>query len=123
MARTAAPHRLRAGLLALLVIVATVAVVTASRPAVAADGPTFTGGQVAAPFGTPVQPTTRAPIASSGTKALVVWAQKVGGIYGIYGRIASADTKTMGSRITIFQGSRNSRSPDVAWSGSAWLVV
>ena len=116
-------RRRRAGLAAgFLLIVATLAVVGWAQPAAAVDNPTFTGGQVAAPY---TGVASQSAIASSGTKALVVWHERIGtNTWGIVGRITNATTSTIGPKITIYYvEGKSSMYPDVAWNGSNWLVV
>ncbi|MBV9951930.1 MAG: hypothetical protein JO291_08260 [Acidimicrobiia bacterium] len=65
-------------------------------------------------------------VASNGTNSLVVWQKRSGeGNKGdIYGRLVSSDnssTVTAATRISLTAA--NDFLPDVAWSGSSWLVV
>jgi hypothetical protein len=104
------------------VIAVAVTVVGTGAPADAATRVTFTGGQIAAPYGTAATPS----VASNGSLTLLVWSEKVGGTFGIYGRITSADTTSIAGRITIAStAGHDSVLPDVAWdrSNNTWLVV
>jgi hypothetical protein len=96
--------------------------VAAARPADAATKVTFTGGQIPAPYGAAATPS----VSSNGRQALVVWSENVGGTVGVYGRITSADTTSIGNRITIRStAGHDSVLPDVAWIQelSTWQVV
>jgi hypothetical protein len=116
------PGGRRAAFAAASILLMTVLAVAGwSQPAAAASGPVFTGGQVAAPYtGVASHPS----VASSGTQALTVWHERVGTTWGIFGRISSATTDTIGPKITIaLVSGKNSMYPDVAWNGTNWLAV
>jgi hypothetical protein len=115
-------RRRLAGLAVAPLVVGLLVVVGWSQPAGAAD-PTFTGGQVVAPY---EGRASQSAVASNGTKALFVWHERIGtsNVWAVYGRISSADTTSIGPKLPIaVVAGKSSTYPDVAWSGNRWLVV
>ncbi|MBV9950900.1 MAG: hypothetical protein JO291_03035 [Acidimicrobiia bacterium] len=106
-------------LLATTVVVGWAAPVSAGTPTARAKA-TFTGGQQVAPYGAAGDPS----VASNGTYTMAVWSQQINGTYGVFGRIMSSDTTSIGGRFKVFYlAGHDALAPDVAWNGSQWLVV
>ncbi|MBV9953333.1 MAG: hypothetical protein JO291_15375 [Acidimicrobiia bacterium] len=101
-----------------LAVVAPGNVAGASTPR---NKPGFTGGQQLTGFGG----VNHTSLASNGSTTLVVYQVPGGGSASeIWGRIMSADSKSIGSPFLIAAGNVHSHTdPDVAWNGSSWLVV
>jgi hypothetical protein len=112
--------------LAFTLSIALVSVWSAQPAAAAGSNPKLVGGQEISPAGA----LGSAPsISSSGSKTLIVWTQEVAesgpNVYdGIYGRIMSPDSTTIGDTFLIsYTPKQDAIQPDVAWNGSKWLVV
>ena len=83
-------------LLATTVVVGWAAPVSAGTPTARAKA-TFTGGQQVAPYGAAGDPS----VASNGTYTMAVWSQQINGTYGVFGRIMSSDTTSIGGRFKV----------------------